>query len=210
MSPSPQPSPRLSSRFSPRVLWAGLRALLVLTLVTGVLYPLAITGVAQAFFPDRANGSVVTADGRDVGSELIGQTWNGPDGAPDPHWFQPRPSNSGYDTGATGSGQLAAGDPTLVETVRQAREDVAAFNGVPVADVPPDAVTGSGSAIDPHISPAYADLQVARVAERNGLPRGTVQALVDAHTEGRDLGVLGGERVNVLLLNLALRDLLDG
>ncbi|WP_052851340.1 potassium-transporting ATPase subunit C [Streptomyces avicenniae] len=199
-----------SVRHAPRVLWAGLRALLVLTLVTGVLYPLAVTGVAQAFFPGRADGSVVRADGRAVGSELIGQTWNGPDGEPDPHWFQPRPSNSGYDTGATGSGQLAAGDPTLVETVRQAREDVAAFNGVPVEDVPADAVTGSASAIDPHISPAYADLQVARVAARNGLPPAAVQDLVDARTEGRDLGILGGERVNVLLLNLDLRALAAG
>ncbi|MDT0346600.1 potassium-transporting ATPase subunit KdpC [Streptomyces litchfieldiae] len=200
--------------FNPRTmarpLWAALRALLVLTVVTGVAYPLVITGVAQAAFDDRAGGSMVSADGREVGSELIGQTWNDAHGDPDPHWFQPRPSNSGYDPLATGSSQLGASDPTLLETVRETREAVAAFNGVAPEDVPPDAVTGSSSAIDPHISPAYADIQVARVAEENGLPQDAVRRLVEDHTEGRDLGFLGQERVNVLLLNLALRELTAG
>ncbi|WP_049571218.1 potassium-transporting ATPase subunit KdpC [Streptomyces sp. SBT349] len=200
--------------FHPRVmarpLWAAFRALLVLTVITGVIYPAVITGVAQAAFSDRANGSMVEADGREVGSELIGQTWNTEDGDPDPRWFQPRPSNSGYDPNATGSGQLGASDPTLVETVTEARRQVAAFNGVAEDEVPQDAVTGSGSAIDPHISPDYAEIQVARVAEANGLPGERVAALVDDHTEGRDLGFLGNERVNVLTLNLALRDLARG
>jgi K+-transporting ATPase ATPase C chain len=190
-----------------RPLWASFRALLVLTVVTGVLYPLAITGVAQGLFPHQANGSLVAADGRTVGSELIGQTWNGPDGEPDPRWFQPRPSNSDYDPRATGSSQLGASDPTLVAMVRQARRQVAEFNGVPVDQVPPDAVTGSASAIDPHISPEYARIQVDRVAEANGLPRADVARLVEDHVEGRDLGFLGDERVNVLELNLALREL---
>ncbi|RKN37935.1 potassium-transporting ATPase subunit KdpC [Streptomyces hoynatensis] len=190
-----------------RPLWAGLRAVLALTLVTGVLYPLVVTGIAQAAFHHQANGSIVRADGRDVGSSLIGQSWTGPDGEPDPHWFQPRPSNSGYDPLATGSGQLGASDPTLVATVEAAREQVAAFNGVPVSEVPPDAVTGSGSAIDPDISPEYAELQIARVAHANGLPTGDVRRLVEEHTQGRDLGIFGDERVNVLRLNLDLREL---
>jgi K+-transporting ATPase ATPase C chain len=192
-----------------RPLWAALRALLALTLLTGVIYPLAVTGIAQAAFHDQASGSLVQAGGRDVGSELIGQTWNGPDGEPDPRWFQPRPSLSGYDPRATGSSQLGAGDPTLLETVREARRQVAAFNGVPVSEVPADAVTGSASAIDPHISPDYAELQAGRVAEANGLPRAEVARLVEDHTEGRDLGFLGEPRVNVLQLNLALRELVS-
>ncbi|MFD5318243.1 potassium-transporting ATPase subunit KdpC [Streptomyces sp. NPDC127098] len=188
-----------------RTVWAALRALLVLTVVTGVLYPLAVTGVAQAAFGDRADGSPVQADGRDVGSALIGQTWNDANGDPDPRWFQPRPSNSGYDPTATGSSQLGASDPTLLASVEETRAAVAAFNGVPESAVPPDAVTGSASAIDPHISPAYAEIQVARVASANGLSPDRVERLVADHTEGRDLGFLGDERVNVLELNVALR-----
>ncbi|RKN06869.1 potassium-transporting ATPase subunit KdpC [Streptomyces radicis] len=200
--------------FNPRVmarpLWAALRALLVLTLVTGVIYPAVITGVAQAAFSGKANGSMVEADGREVGSELIGQTWNDADGDPDPRWFQPRPSHSGYDPGATGSGQLGASDPTLVETVAEARRQVATFNGVREDEVPPDAVTGSGSAVDPHISPEYAAIQTHRVAEANDLSADEVAGLVEDHIEGRDLGFLGNERVNVLALNLALRELAQG
>lgn len=193
-----------------RTVWAAFRALLVLTVVTGVLYPLAVTGVAQAAFGDRADGSMVQADGRDVGSSLIGQTWNDANGDPDPHWFQPRPSNSGYDPTATGSGQLGASDPTLRASVEETRAAVAAFNDVPESAVPADAVTGSGSAIDPHISPAYAEIQVARVAAANGLAVGDVERLVADHTEGRDLGFLGDERVNVLELNVSLRAVVAG
>ncbi|GAB2890717.1 potassium-transporting ATPase subunit KdpC [Streptomyces mayteni] len=190
-----------------RTVWAAFRALLVLTVITGVLYPLAVTGVAQAAFGHQADGSPVLADGRDVGSSLIGQTWNDANGDPDPRWFQPRPSHSGYDPTATGSSQLGASDPTLLATVEETRAAVAAFNGVAESAVPADAVTGSASAIDPHISPAYAEIQVARVAEANGLPVAEVERLVADHTEGRDLGFLGAERVNVLELNLALREL---
>ncbi|ONK10715.1 potassium-transporting ATPase subunit KdpC [Streptomyces sp. MP131-18] len=197
----------LDLRTTVRPLLAAVRAVLVLTLLTGVAYPLLITGVAQAAFPGHANGSMAEADGREVGSALIGQTWNDADGDPDPHWFQPRPSHGGYDPLATGSSQLGASDPTLLGEVREAREQVAAFNGVSVDEVPRDAVTGSASAIDPHISPAYARLQTDRVAEANGLPREDVARLVEEHTRGRDLGFLGNERVNVLELNLALREL---
>ncbi|MDR3082980.1 MAG: potassium-transporting ATPase subunit KdpC [Streptomyces sp.] len=198
-----------SVRNTTRLLWGALRALLALTLVTGVAYPLLVTGIAQAAFHDKANGSIVKVDGKAVGSALIGQnfTLDGkPDGRPDPRYFQPRPSNSGYDPLATGSGQLGASDPRLVKAIEKAKRQVASFNGVPRSDVPKDAVTGSGSAIDPHISPAYADIQVKRVARANGLSTAQVQRLVDEHTGGRDLGVLGEPHVNVLKLNIAVQE----
>ncbi|WP_432074673.1 potassium-transporting ATPase subunit KdpC [Streptomyces wuyuanensis] len=191
-----------------RLAWAALRMLLVLTVVTGVLYPLAVTGIAQGLFHDKANGSIVKAEGREVGSELIGQTWNvkGTEN-PDPKWFQPRPSNSGYDPLATGSSQLGASDAKLTKTVGDAKKRVASFNGVPESEVPKDAVTGSASAIDPHISPEYAEIQIKRVAKANGLSEQQVTKLVDGHTEGRTAGFLGEPHVNVLQLNLALKDL---
>ncbi|MFF7716020.1 potassium-transporting ATPase subunit KdpC [Streptomyces sp. NPDC007988] len=202
-----------------RLVWAGLRMLLVLTVVTGIVYPLVVTGVAQAVFPDKANGSIVTVDGKEIGSELIGQNWNlpkkNPDdenevAQPDPKWFQPRPSNSGYDPLATGSSQLGASDPTLTKTVADTKKAVAVFNGVPESEVPKDAVTGSSSAIDPHISPEYAQIQVKRVAKANGLDDAQVEKLVEDHTEGRTAGFLGEPHVNVLMLNLALKELTKG
>ncbi|MEU0722783.1 potassium-transporting ATPase subunit KdpC [Streptomyces sp. NPDC006140] len=193
-----------------RLLWAGLRALLVLTLVTGIAYPLLVTGIAQAAFPGKANGSMVDADGREVGSKLIGQSWNikGTDD-PGPMWFQGRPSHSGYDPLATGSSQLGASDPRLVKAVTVAKKQVADFNGVPESKVPADAVTGSASAIDPDISPEYAQIQVKRVAAANGLSVDQVERLVKDHTQGRTAGFLGEPRVNVLELNLAVRALLS-
>ncbi|WP_282701647.1 potassium-transporting ATPase subunit KdpC [Streptomyces sp. CC219B] len=191
-----------------RTAWAALRMLLVLTVLTGVAYPLVVTGIGQLAFHDQANGSLVTADGREAGSRLVGQSWNlkGTD-TPDPKWFQGRPSHSGYDPLSTGSSQLGASDPRLVKAVGAARKQVAAFNGVPESKVPADAVTGSASAIDPDISPDYADIQVKRVAEANGLTVAQVQWLVDDHTEGRTLGFLGEPHVNVLELNMALKAL---
>ncbi|WP_326796881.1 potassium-transporting ATPase subunit KdpC [Streptomyces sp. NBC_01808] len=199
-----------SARSTARLLFSALRALLVLTVVTGVIYPLVITGIAQGAFADKANGSKVAYEGREAGSKLIGQSWNlkGTD-EPDPRWFQPRPSNSAYDPLATGPSNLGASDATLVKTVKEARQQVASFNDVPVSAVPKDAVTGSGSAIDPHISPAYAEIQVDRVAKENGLEVAQVENLVNAHKEGRDLGFLGNDKVNVLELNLALSRLAD-
>ncbi|MEU9247272.1 potassium-transporting ATPase subunit KdpC [Streptomyces sp. NPDC048385] len=193
---------------STRMAWAALRMLLVLTVVTGIIYPLVVTGIGQALFHGKANGSIVKVDGKEVGSKLIGQSWNikGTD-KPDPKWFQGRPSNSNYDPLATGSGQLSASNPKLVAAVKAAKKQVAAFNGVPESKVPADAVTGSASAIDPDISPAYADIQVKRVAEANGLSAAKVQKLVDDHTTGRALGFMGEPRVNVLELNIALKAL---
>ncbi|WP_416481894.1 potassium-transporting ATPase subunit C [Streptomyces sp. CL12] len=197
-----------------RLLWAGLRALLVLTVVTGVLYPLAVTGVAQALFPGRANGSEITSHGKVVGSSLIGQQGYSL------KYFQPRPAaglgassvNTRYKLTLSGATNLAADNPKLVEAVEDARAKVVKDNSVPgytvrPAQVPADAVTSSGSGLDPAISPAYAELQVHRVAERNGLPVARVERLVKEHTQGRALGFAGEPQVNVLELNIALRDL---
>ncbi|MDG9693326.1 potassium-transporting ATPase subunit C [Streptomyces sp. DH17] len=209
-----------------RLLGAGLRALLVLTVVTGVLYPLAVTGVAQALFHDEANGSRVEADGRVVGSSLIGQSYNLPlkpgqeTPEPDLKWFQGRPANglgentlnTQYRLILSGATNLAADNPELVEQVRAAQAAVIEDNSVPGhtverSDIPADAVTSSGSGLDPDISPSYAELQVPRVAWNNGLPVDRVEELVDEHTEGRTLGFVGEPRVNVLELNIALKGL---
>ncbi|MFB8212277.1 potassium-transporting ATPase subunit KdpC [Streptomyces sp. NPDC056010] len=203
-----------------RRLWAALRALLVLTLVCGVLYPLAVTGAAQLLMPGRANGSEVTESGKVVGSALIGQRYELPGGAPDLRWFQPRPSaglgtnslNTQYSLLVSGASNLAGDNPELIHRVTDARAAVVRDNSVPghpvdPASVPPDAVTSSGSGLDPDISPAYAELQVRRVAARNHLDTGQVAALVERHTEGRELGFIGEPRVNVLRLNIALRQL---
>ncbi|ULR52215.1 potassium-transporting ATPase subunit C [Streptomyces deccanensis] len=212
-----------------RLLWAGLRALLVLTLVTGVLYPLAVTGVGQALFPDRANGSEIEADGKVVGSSLIGQAYDLPPRKgqetpePDLRWFQGRPQhglgtntvNTRYKLILSGATNRAADNKDLVDWVTAAKAAVVEDNSVPgytvePSEVPADAVTSSGSGLDPDISPAYADLQVHRVARRNGLPVDRVQKLVDDHTEGRTLGFIGEPRVNVLELNIALKALESG
>ncbi|MFC9265335.1 potassium-transporting ATPase subunit C [Streptomyces hydrogenans] len=210
-----------------RVLWAGLRALLVLTVVCGVLYPLAVTGVAQVAFPGRANGSEIEdASGKVVGSELIGQRYDLPlkDGeetpAPDLRWFQPRPSNglgtnsvnTRYSIVLSGATNRSGDNADLIKWVTDAKAAVVEDNstaGHPVkpSDVPADAVTSSGSGLDPHISPEYAKLQVHRVAEKNHLTVEQVDKLVAEHTDDRILGFIGEPRVNVLALNTALRDL---
>lgn len=190
--------------------WAALRALLVLTVVLGVLYPLTVLAVGQLALRSKANGSLVSADGRTVGSGLIGQSFADPDGNPLPQWFQPRPSaagTAGYDPTASGASNLGPENPTLVKDIEARRAAVAAFNGVAPADVPPDALTASGSGLDPDISPAYAYLQVERVATARGLDPATVRALVAAQVTGRGLGFLGEPTVNVLALNLALQRL---
>ncbi|MGY0068013.1 potassium-transporting ATPase subunit C [Streptomyces sp. QTS137] len=209
-----------------RLLGAGLRALLVLTLVTGIVYPLVITGIAQGLFPDKANGSEIKADGKVVGSSLIGQSYNLPlkEGQetpkPDLKWFQGRPAN-GLGTNSvntqhelilSGATNRSADNAELIQWVKEAKAAVVEDNSVSghtvrPSDVPADAVTSSGSGLDPHISPQYADLQVHRVAERNGLSVAQVDKLVEEHTRGRTLGFLGEPRVNVLELNIALKEL---
>ncbi|GEB58111.1 potassium-transporting ATPase subunit C [Streptomyces gardneri] len=212
-----------------RVLWAGLRALLVLTVVCGVLYPLAVTGIAQLAFPGKANGSEIESGGRVVGSELIGQTYNLPlkDGeetaAPDPKWFQPRPSNglgtnsvnTRYQLILSGATNRSGDNEDLITWVKDAKAAVIKDNStasytVKPSDVPADAVTSSGSGLDPHISPAYAKLQVHRIAEKNHLTVARVDELVADHTDGRVLGFIGEPRVNVLKLNIALKELTRG
>ena len=186
---------------------AGLRMLLAATLLLGVVYPLLTTGVAQVVAPWRAHGSLVTATGahttdadKAVGSELIGQLVD------DPTLFQPRPSaaGDGYDTLSTSGSNLGPEDSRLVDSIRERQAEIAEREGVAVSEVPPDAVTASGSGLDPHISPAYAELQVPRVASATGLSQAEVRELVDENTDGRALGVLGEPHVNVLLLNIAV------
>ncbi|MBB5937613.1 potassium-transporting ATPase subunit KdpC [Streptomyces zagrosensis] len=209
-----------SVRSTARLLTAGLRALLVLTLVCGVIYPLVVTGVAQAVFHDKANGSEIKENGKVVGSKLIGQSFTldakDKDGnpLPDPKWFQPRPSAAGenvfntrYSIVVSGASNLASDSKILKDSVIARRAAVATFNGVPQRDVPVDALTASGSGLDPHISPDYADIQVSRVAKQHGLSRQAVQKLVDEHTDGRQFGFLGEPHLNVLALNVAVRDL---
>jgi len=209
-----------------RLLWAGLRALLVLTVVTGIIYPLAVTGIAQALFNGKANGSEIKADGKVVGSSLIGQSYNLPlkkgQTTPDPDlkWFQGRPQNglgtnsvnTQYSLILSGATNLSADSKVLLQQVKDAKAAVIKDNSVPgytvkASQVPADAVTSSGSGLDPNISPAYVDLQVHRIAEKNGLSVAQVQKLVDEHTDGRTLGFIGEPRVNVLELNIALKGL---
>ncbi|MGW1940393.1 potassium-transporting ATPase subunit C [Streptomyces goshikiensis] len=213
-----------------RLIGAGLRALLVLTVLCGVLYPLAVTGIAQVAFHGNANGSEIKDEsGAVVGSSLIGQTYDLPkrnpddpeeSARPDLKWFQPRPSgglgsnsvNTRYALILSGATNKAADNPDLVKTVEDAKAAVVADNStasytVDPRDVPADAVTSSGSGLDPGISPEYAKIQVHRVAERNGLDVKQVEKLVKDNTTGRTLGFMGEPRVNVLGLNIAIKAL---
>ena len=197
-----------SPRSSVRSLGVAVRLTVLATVVLGVAYPLAVFGVGQGAFHDQANGSMVTdASGKVVGSSLIGQAVSGKDAD---RWFQTRPSaagEEGYDAGASSGSNLGPSNPELTKAIEERRAAVAKADGVAAADVPADAVTASGSGLDPDVSPEYARLQVARVAEARGLSESRVRALVAAHTESRQLGVLGGPAVNVLELNLALATL---
>lgn len=209
-----------------RLLGAGLRALLMLTLVTGVIYPLLVTGIAQGLFPDKANGSEITSDGRVVGSSLIGQSYKLPlkkgQETPDADlkWWQGRPANglgansvnTQYKLLLSGATNLSADNKQLIEQVEDAKAAVIRDNSVAgytvkPSEVPADAVTSSASGLDPDISPQYAEIQVHRIAEKNGLSVAAVDKLVADHTDGRTLGFVGEPRVNVLGLNIALKDL---
>jgi K+-transporting ATPase ATPase C chain len=186
---------------------AALRALLVFTVVCGIAYPLVMVGLAQAVFSHQANGSLVTYHGHTVGSSLLCQEFTTARGAPLPQYFQPRPSDTtGYACNplASGGSNLATTSKILARTIEARRQQVARFNGVSPAAVPPDAVTASASGLDPDISPAYAYLQVNRVARARHVSPAAVRALVTSHVQGRNIGFLGEPRVNVLALNLAL------
>ncbi|QWS33344.1 potassium-transporting ATPase subunit KdpC [Curtobacterium aetherium] len=194
-----------STRSFLRSTGVAVRLTLLATVVLGVAYPLAVWGVGQAAFHDQANGSMVTdSSGTVVGSSLIGQSFAGKDAD---RWFQSRPSaagEDGYDAGASSGSNLGPSNPDLTKAIDERRAAVAEADGVDPSEVPADAVTASGSGLDPDISPEYALQQVARVAEARGLSEDRVRALVDEHTDGRQLGVLGSPAVNVLELNLAL------
>ena len=191
-----------------RQLVTGLVMTVALLVLLGVVFPLVVTGVSQAFMSNRANGSLVKQNGNVVGSSLIGQRFVDKNGNPLPRYFQPRPSaagSDGYDAMASGGSNLGPSNSKLIDAVSQRANDYRSFNGLaPGTMVPSDAVTASASGLDPGISVANARLQAARVAKARGLDVNTVQKLVDDHTSARPLGVLGEQTVNVLELNLAL------
>ncbi len=186
---------------------AGLRVLIAATLLLGVVYPMVVYGAAAVATPWKSHGSLVTATGahttdpdQAVGSALLGQLVD------DDRLFQPRPSaaGDGYDPLHSYGSNYGPEDPDLIAAIKERKAEIVEREGVDPADVPPDAVTASGSGLDPDISPAYAALQVARVAEANGLTEDAVRRLVAEHTSGRTWGVLGEPRVNVLELNIAV------
>jgi K+-transporting ATPase ATPase C chain len=194
----------MSTRTAPalRQYAAAVRTLVVLTVVLGLVYPLAMTAIAQIALRHNADGSLARSGGRTVGSSLIGQSFAGHDG-----YFQSRPSaagQDGYDALASSASNLGPENADLVTAIAERRAAVAASDGVSPSDVPPDALLASGSGLDPHISPAYARIQEARVARERGLDVATVRRLVAQHTQRRVIGFLGEPRVNVLELNLAL------
>jgi K+-transporting ATPase ATPase C chain len=195
---------------------AAVRAIIVMTIITGAIYPLAMLGIGQAAFHNQANGSLVSVNGKVVGSSLLCQEFVDAKGNPLPRYFQPRPSTAsdpnsktdyGCDPNFSGASNLGTNNTTLLQNVKERQAAYAKLNGVPVSRIPPDAVTTSGSGLDPYISPQNADLQVNRVAAARHLPASQVKALVDSHTQGRTLGFLGEPRVNVLTLNIALDQL---
>ncbi len=184
-----------------RQLLPALRALLTFTVLLGLAYPLVVFGIGQAVFPERANGSLIERDGEPVGSAVIGQPFSSP------QYFAPRPSaaGDGYDPSSTSASNLGPLNPELIAAVEERAAAYREANGLaPDALVPVDAVTASGSGLDPHISVANARLQAQRVAEERGVAVEAVLQLVGEHTAGRGLGLLGEPGVNVAELNLAL------
>ena len=207
-----------TARTTVRTAGVALRAMLLFTLVLGLGYTALITGIGQLVLPWQANGSTVqNSAGETVGSVLIGQTWTDAEGTALPEYFQSRPSaaGDGYDGGASSGSNLGPENEDLVASIEEGQAAVADIDGASTGSetggpaIPADAVTASGSGLDPHISPEYALLQVARVSDERGIPESEVRTLVERHTQQRDLGYLGEPRVNVLELNIAL-DALSG
>jgi len=195
---------------------AAVRAIIVLTIITGFIYPLVVLGIGQAAFHNQANGSLVSANGKVVGSSLLCQEFVDSKGNPLPQYFQPRPSTAsaansktdfGCDPNYSGASNLGPNNTTLLQNINQRKAAYAKLNGVSPSSIPPDAVTTSASGLDPYISPQNAYLQVNRVAAARHLPPAQVRALVDSHVQSRTLGFLGEPRVNVLTLNMALDQL---
>lgn len=186
------------------LVWPAVAAMLVFTLLTGVVYPVAVTVAAGALFPRQAGGSLILKDGKPVGSSLLGQYVEGPKY----FWGRLSATSPVPDNAASSSGSnLGPSNPALRDAVKGRVAALKALDSTNTAPVPIDLATASGSGLDPHISLAAADYQLARVARARGLDTAQVRALVVAHTEGRQLGVLGESRVNVLELNLALDQL---
>ena len=193
---------------------AGLRLLLVFTVLCGIVYPVFMWGIAQVAFNHQANGSMVSYHGRVVGSSLLCQEFTGAKGNPLAQYFQPRPSDAipspapkgdyGCDPTYSAASNLGPNNPTLVQLIKQRQAQISAFDHVPVSGIPADAVTASGSGLDPDISPANAAIQVDRVAAARHVSPAAIQALVSQYTQGRVLGFLGEPRVDVLNLNIAL------
>jgi len=184
----------------------ALSLLILLTVLTGLVYPLAVTGLAQLIFPHQAGGSLLTRDGKPIGSALIGQQFT------DPRYFWGRPSATApqaYNGTASGGSNLGPSNPALTDAAKQRIAALRAVDPGNHAPIPVDLVTASGSGLDPEISPAAAQYQLSRVARARGLPPAEVRALVARCTRGRQLGVLGEPRVNVLELNLLLDALLE-
>ena len=191
----------------------ALRGLLVLTVICGIAYPVVMWGVAQVAFHNHANGSLVSYQGRVVGSSLLCQEFTDARGNPLPQYFQPRPSAAvnaaakndyGCDPGYSAASNLGPNNPDLIKAIKQRQQQIAAFDHVKISQIPADAVTASGSGLDPNISPQNAAIQVNRVATARHVSLAAIQALVAQHTQGRTLGFLGEPRVNVLTLNIAL------
>ena len=191
----------------------ALRGLLVFTVIVGIAYPVVMWGVAQVAFHNQANGSLVSYHGRVVGSSLLCQEFTDAKGNPLPQYFQPRPSNAvnaavktdyGCDPGFSAASNLGPNNPDLIKVIKQRQQQIAAFDHVKISQIPADAVTASGSGLDPDISPQDAAIQVNRVAAARHVSPAAVQALVASNTQGRTLGFLGEPRVNVLTLNIAL------
>jgi K+-transporting ATPase ATPase C chain len=192
----------------------ALRALLVFTVVLGIAYPLVMTGASQVLFHGNANGSMIKVNGKEAASDLIGQSYTMDSGkkddkgdaimVADPKWFQTRPSAVDYDAMGSAASQYGPNNSDLLQLVNDRRQEVATLEGVDPSQVPPDAVTASGSGLDPAISPAYAALQINRVARERGLSVAQVTQLVKKNTHGRVLGFLGEPYVNVVTLNAAL------
>ncbi|HEX2744011.1 MAG TPA: potassium-transporting ATPase subunit KdpC [Streptosporangiaceae bacterium] len=196
---------------------AGFRFLLVFTVVCGFIYPLVMLGVSQLAFHNQANGSLVSYNGHVVGSSLLCQEFVDAKGNPLPQWFQPRPSDAipspapkgdyGCDPTYSAASNLGPTNPTEIADIEAQQKAISAFDHVPVSQIPADAVTASGSGLDPDISPANAYMQVDRVAAARHLPVAEVRALVAKFVQGRTLGFLGEPRVDVLTLNIALAEL---
>jgi K+-transporting ATPase ATPase C chain len=179
----------------------GLRIKIFMTILLGVVYPLAITGICQVFFPHQANGSLITSGGKVIGSELIGQNFNRPE------YFQPRPSaagSDGYDPTSSGGSNYGPTNKKLIDRVQASIEKFRKENPDYQGPIPADLLTASASGLDPHISPASAYAQAPRVAKARGVPMDRVNQLAAQFTEGPELGILGEPRVNVLKLNLEL------